>query len=102
MLQDLLNLIDENEDNDDIPYDLVYDDCVKIPTRSTDAQQQDKNTTHLTNNNTNSCVVCINDTCNCVTGFYHHSKYFTLFLCFTIAVIIGALYFIIFISTHTE
>jgi hypothetical protein len=92
MKQDLL-IQNYEEEYDDIPYDLVYNDRTKIPTRSTDAQ--DKN---ISNNTTQ--FNCVSETCNCLVSYYHHSKYIVVLLFFGIVLVIGGLYFVIFITTH--
>ena len=84
MSNDILNPI---YSTDYVSYDDVYVIHTKIPTKSDDAIDVD-----ITDNTTNYS--------NCVYSYYQDSKYFLLFMFLAIIVVIGGLFFIIFICTQ--
>lgn len=89
MIQDLLIPNYDEEDHDDIPYDLIYTCPISIPTRKD----------LMLANETGSKETCISGTYLCMNGFYKSSKYFFLFLFLMLSFTVGILYLIVSINT---
>jgi hypothetical protein len=70
-----------------ISYDTIYDENVKIPTKSNECVKNQR--PYFKKNMENTNFIC---------GFYHHSKYFLLYLFLMLAMLIGVMYAIVYIS----
>jgi hypothetical protein len=81
MIQDLLNPTYENEY--DIAYDKIYDDKTKIL-----GKNNMMDTSRVTNEMTENGI------CECICGFYQHSRKFFILLFCVIAVLGGILFLI--------
>ena len=76
MIQDLLiPNIEEDADNESIPYDLIYADSINIPSKIN----------LVVDNDTTPKDTCLSETYLCTRQFYMDSKCFLLILFFLLA-----------------